>query len=472
MLTSLLIQNAEIYAVGRSDLRCQNGVISAIAPHLTPLPTDLVFDANHNALLPGLHDHHIHLCALAAAQASVNCGPPQVNNPQELAIALQQQEQQQQGSKSIRGVQYHESVAGDLDRYQLDKIINHKPVRVQHRSGKLWMVNSLAADLLNLDAAEASAQAGIERDSNGKATGRLFRMDNWLREKLSALEGLDIAGVSRQLASFGVTGITDTTYSNGAEILQKFSQAIDRGELLQRVHLMGTLDLPPSQHPFIARSALKILLDEDRLPELTELEQWIQRAHQDNRGVAFHCVTPTELILALSALTAVGPHAADRIEHASLTPADSFPLLRATGVTVVTQPNFIRERGEQYLQNVANEEHAQLYRAKSLIDYGIPVGGSTDAPYGNPNPWLAMDAAVHRATPQGIILGEHEKLTPESALALFISHPETPGAGPRQLSVGANADFCILDRSWLVARTKLAEVSVVATVRAGEFIYK
>jgi len=36
------------------------------------------FDANGGAVVPGLHDHHIHLNATAAAMASVSCGPPNV----------------------------------------------------------------------------------------------------------------------------------------------------------------------------------------------------------------------------------------------------------------------------------------------------------------------------------------------------------------------------------------------------------
>ncbi len=468
MLTSLLIKNAEIYGVGCGDIRCENGIISAIHSQLTANKNDLLLDAKGNALLPGLHDHHMHLYALAATQSSIPCGPPWVNNSQEFAAALQAHHQDKAW---IRGVQYHESVAGELDRYALDKIVKHKPLRIQHRSGKMWVVNSVAAEALELDSATTRRQVGIERDSQGIATGRLFRLDSWMREKLSLQEKIDLSIVSRQLASVGVTGFTDTTHSNNNDVLQKFSRACADGELLQRVWLMGGLNLSTSQHPFIQLGQHKIMLDEDRLPELDALENQIRMAHQHNRGVAFHCVTETELVFALTALGTAGKHPQDRIEHASLTPAATFPLLLNSGVTVVTQPNFIRERGEQYLQNVERENHAILYRGKSLLDAGIPLGGGTDAPYGEPNPWFAMAAAVLRATPQGIIIGENEKLTPDEALALFISPAQLPGGGPRQLMVGAEADFCLLDRPWHNARNMLAEVSVVATIRAGSLIY-
>ena len=49
---------------------------------------DEIVDAAGGVLLPGLHDHHIHLLALAAARVSVGCGPPGVNDREALAAAL------------------------------------------------------------------------------------------------------------------------------------------------------------------------------------------------------------------------------------------------------------------------------------------------------------------------------------------------------------------------------------------------
>ena len=41
--------------------------ISAIATGLRPRPGEQVIEADGAALLPGLHDHHLHLASLAAA---------------------------------------------------------------------------------------------------------------------------------------------------------------------------------------------------------------------------------------------------------------------------------------------------------------------------------------------------------------------------------------------------------------------
>ena len=54
------------------------------------------------ALLPGLHDHHAHLFATAAAATSVDCGPPRVRTREQLGAALMAVP----GTGWVRGVGY------------------------------------------------------------------------------------------------------------------------------------------------------------------------------------------------------------------------------------------------------------------------------------------------------------------------------------------------------------------------------
>ena len=476
MTNSLLITNAEIYSEPKStrasltDVRCANGLITEISDQLKPLINETVIDAKGGALLPGLHDHHIHLMSLAAAHASVRCGPPHVNNLHELTQALQNSET---GNNWLRGIAYHDSVAGELNREKLDKIVNDRPVRIQHRSGKMWIVNSTAAELLELDRQDLP---GKERDKNGVATGRLFRMDDWLREALDKQTGgqayPELGDISRLLASYGVTGITDTTPGNSASTLTEFIQAAENNKLLQRVLIMGDHTLPISKHPLIQRGAVKLLLDEYQLPDFEEFKSAITESHQQQRPVAVHCVTQTESIFALTALTEAGSIPGDRIEHASVCPDDILPLMLNTGVTVVTQPGFIHERGDQYLKDVEPADQAYLYRLQSFLKHNIPLGGSSDAPYGSPDPWIAIKAAVTRSTSTGKLIGENEKLTPEQALALFTSHSNTPGGEQRKLAIGEVADLCLMKHHWQKTRICLNSADVRLTLRDGYIIYQ
>ena len=462
----MLITRAEIEGTAPIDLRIAGGRIAELATALPRRAGERVIDANGGALLPGLHDHHIHLMALAAADASVCCGPPEVRSIESLTSALRES-----GARSgwVRGVGYHESVAGHLDRASLDDLAPDRPVRIQHRSGAMWVLNSPGVDRLGLD--RSVDQPGVERDATGRATGRLFRLDAWLRERLEHGTPPSLRQVSLRLASFGVTGLTDATADNSSSELGAFVAAAERGELLQRLLVMGGRDLPTAARGRVEAGALKVLLDEGDLPSFEQLQEAIETAHLESRPVAVHCVTRSELVLAAAAFGAAGARPGDRIEHASVAPPDAVQLLADLPLTVVTQPGFVRERGDAYLVDVEARDRPWLYRCAGFLRASVPLGGSTDAPFGNPDPWTVMRAAVDRRTEAGATIGADEALTPERALALFTSPPEQPGAPPRSIEPGVPADLCLLDRPWSAARSEPSSAMVVATIRHGAIIW-
>jgi predicted amidohydrolase YtcJ len=149
----------------------------------------------------------------------------------------------------------------------------------------------------------------------------------------------------------------------------------------------------------------KFHLHDADLPELSEVCAAIEASHAAQRPVAFHCVTRAELVFALLALREAGCIAGDRIEHAAVTPPDLLAQVAELGLTVVTQPNFIAERGDAYLRDVDSTDQPWLYRLRGFLEAGVALAGSTDAPFGDANPWKAMQAAVDRMTPAGAGIG-------------------------------------------------------------------
>jgi predicted amidohydrolase YtcJ len=217
----------------------------------------------------------------------------------------------------------------------------------------------------------------------------------------------------------------------------------------------------------------KILLDEPDLPEFDEFVSRIRRAHEADRGIAVHTVTRTEIHFALAAIEAAGARSGDRLEHASVAPRESLDLASRLGLSVVTQPNFVAERGDDYRIQVENRDLPYLYRVRSWLEAGVPLAAGTDAPFGDPDPWHAIRAAVTRSTRSGNTLGQAEVVSPETAVALFFDPFSTARAAQipsARLAIGQRADLCLLDVPWREARRDLSSDHVAATLCAGKII--
>ncbi len=240
-----------------------------------------------------------------------------------------------------------------------------------------------------------------------------------------------------------------------------------RDELLQQVHLGGREDLSElADNDRLTVGPFKLHLHDHDLPDFDDLTATMRRVHASGRPVAAHCVTELALVFTLAAFEEAGSIRGDRLEHASVTPDALLDQVAKLGLTIVTQPHFIAERGREYLHDIPAAEHALLYRCRAFIDAGIPLAGGSDAPFGSLDPWQAMRAAVLRKTQDGAVIGAEERLTPEQALALFTGSANAP-ATPRQINVGASADLCLLDSPWDIVRDDLKSQHVRLTLIGG-----
>jgi predicted amidohydrolase YtcJ len=405
-----LIRGVEVR--GRQcDVRFRDGRIERLG-RLARESNEEVVEGRGGALLPGLYDHHLHLMGLAAAAESIDVR----GGLQALRGAP--------GSGWIRGVGWPDGG----DRLSLDAVVADRPVRVQHRGGALWVLNTQAIRLLDVAAAE---HPGVEVDTAGFPTGRLWRMDSWLAERIGRTLP-DLAAVGRTLARLGITGVTDATPGLDAATCASLADALP-----QRLQLLGD---PGGAGP------VKIVVADSSLPTLPELVGMIHAARP--RPVAVHCVSAVALVLLVAALDEVGRIPGDRIEHASVVPAD---LVGRLGVAVVTQPGFIRDRGDDYVRDVDPVDLPDLYRYRSMLTAGTVIVPSSDAPYGPVDPWQIMVAARDRVTPDGAVLGPDETVSAACALDGFLRPLGCLAAPARRVVVGAPADLVLL-------REPLAEV--------------
>lgn len=466
-MSGLLIADVEL-ATGRADVRCSDGLITDVGSGLVPRPTETVI-RGVAAAIPGLHDHHLHLQAMAARSASVDVSSGAVSSAEDLRRVLQQADGRMQPGAWVRAVGYDERSGGWLDRSVLDAAVPRRPVRVQHRSGHLWVLNSAACAALEVD---RDGSHGVEREDHGVPTGRLFDRDEWLRARTPRAGRTDLGSVSRRLASYGVTGVTDATPTGCLADLEPLATACRDGTVVQRVQVMGGVELAGARAPEgLSFGPSKVVVADSRYPTVGALGEAFEAAHRHGRPVAVHCVTRIAAVLAIAAWDQVGARAGDRMEHGGVLPPDLVARLAELRITVVTQPSFLEERGDEYLAEVETDDLPHLYRCATLQQAGVGLGGSTDAPFGPEDPWKAMASAVGRRTRSGRHIGAIERLTPTRALELFLSGTGSPGGPPRTVLPGARADLCLLDCSRRRALEDLDAGHVVATVVGGRIVH-
>jgi hypothetical protein len=113
---------------------------------------------------------------------------------------------------------------------------------------------------------------------------------------------------------------------------------------------------------------------------------------------------------------------------------------------------------------------------KSLLDAGIPVAGSSDAPVSSYQPLVGVQAAVTELTSGGAAFAPAEALSVEQALAIYTrnaAHAAFDEDRKGTVTVGKYADLAVLRADpRTVPAGEIAAIPVVATMLGGEFVHE
>ncbi len=192
---NLIIRNAVTLTGALVDVRIEAGRIAELGK--VALRGKQEIDARGTTMLPGLHDHHLHILATAARRQSIDLTG--LTDPAAIRALLAAAP-----DSWLRAVGYDERAAGLPDAGLLDTWERERPLRVLDRTGALWALNSAALAQLR----DVPLPDGAERDASGRLTGRFWREDQWLGRALPRSLP-DLARLGMEFAALGLTGLTD-----------------------------------------------------------------------------------------------------------------------------------------------------------------------------------------------------------------------------------------------------------------------
>jgi predicted amidohydrolase YtcJ len=514
------IETAE--AIGVADGRVVSAgsdrdVVEAAAPGA------LVIDARDAAIVPGIHDFHLHLVGMARGRRALILG--EARNPVQLVELVSRRAARVPEGAWVTGHGWTEASLDVGALAGLEAAVGERPAFLSSQDGHSAWASAAARRRAGLSAATPDPVDGrVERGPSGEPNGILREgATEMVRRIAGRLQGELLADALdetlSELAGWGVTGATDAgdyDDANGIGAYAAFGDSFSSlAELASMIapRLRLTLDIPTDAIASAAEHGLQTaaavaglrfgwakayadgalgsrtaaLFAPYSCPEALgsgilrlgpdRLEAVIASARQAGISLAIHAIGDRAAAVVLDAFAAAAPRlpgsASDRLEHAQLVRPVDRPRFAALGVTASVQPIHApadRESAERCW--AGRTAHAYAYR--SLANAGALLAFGSDAPVATANPWLGLFAAVRRRKPGGAEAGWHleQALDPVAALSAYTLGPAA-AIGARDeghLRSGARADLAVLSidlATLLAADERLATTHADLTLVAG-----
>ncbi len=480
-------------------------------------------DLGGRRVLPGFVDAHMHPVMLADFSTQISALPPAVNSIEELTAAVAEFRSRQDGEQWIQGWGYDEGKFAEKrspNRYDLDAGSPDAPVSILRTCGHIRCVNSRALEIAGITKDTPDPEGGeIERDEHGEPTGVLkenarnlitpFIPEDDFNSKVKNLTAL-----GELLASQGIVAVADMGAIEKVDNYRFFAEAKKKGfrqEVAVYYFWEYYYDDPEFQIPaerldrnrqiFVA--GLKLIGD----GSVSGRTAWMNEPYLGTNECGISVCTDEQIKTAIDyckahglqlSVHAMGGKAIDRVldfiyPEASWTPED-VPYVRIEHVTepsesavrkaaekkvaFVTQPIFMYAEIESYLKNLGEERMRKCYPVRDMLDAGVHLSISTDAPATSwavpSDPFPNIKSAVTRKAYDGTDCGRKQRIDVETAIRLYTKEAAA-AAGFRetgQLKKGFKANFIILSDDIMTADPdEIDQIRVDETYIRGEKVY-
>lgn len=465
-------------------------------------PAERRIDAQGRTVLPSFIDAHAHLWWMALDRLVWQLSGPQAPRSidellQGLAERAREGEGEGQGAEWLVGHGLSEAGLAERrlpTRWEIDAVLPDRPVVLRRACGHAAVANTEALRRVGYREDSPDPPGGVLERENGVPNGVLREAAAMPLYPLLPRPGeaallRSLHAVAQQALSLGVGTVVEAAvgFTAGFEAEWAVWRALRaQGRFALRMGFMfgiGATEaalrgLKPELDPDWRAATLKLFSDGtlgSRTAALHEpycvctqrrgllmnppqaLRHGVHSAAAAGWQVAIHAIGDHGVDEALDALERAAPLTdgrPHRVEHLGLLDVAALRRLAATGTAVVTQASFIGRMGDGFAAALGPERAERLYPARSLIELGVPLVGSSDAPAGDLSPFRSMADARERRTPSGAVLGARERL---DAAEAFRCHTERAAAVMGladeigHLRPGAQADLLLVDTDPFVA---------------------
>jgi len=460
-------------------------------------------DLQGRTVLPGFVDAHVHLGALGLLHYAINL--QNLKSIEGVKKAVLEYRERYPQARVVIGFGWDQERFAEgrwPNKEDVDSVSKDVPVVLIRACGHAALLNSVALEILG-EQLKSLPSDFVARDTRARPTGLVFEEAVEIaREKFVELVGgrkdMLLRGIEHA-CSLGVTSIGFMSASlNDFKALQEL---LYEGVLRARVHVYfkhseyDTISKVGFRkgygHDMLVINGIKLFADGSlgaRTAFLSEdysdapgwrgklllNERELTRLLEDIVGnrlqPAIHAIGDGALDVALKAIKLAGAsHVGCRIEHASIARGDQIQAMSACGVKVVVQPRFVVSDWWA-VNRIGLKRVSWLYPFRTMMNSGIELGISTDAPIEPLNPWLTVEAA----TLQEGLWGARESLDVESVLHLY-TVGSARALGRLDIGVleeGFKADFIIVDKDPMVLPTnRVREISVLEAYVGGVRVY-
>lgn len=488
----IVIKNGKIQYVGSND-RLKD---------LRDSKTNVI-DCRNKTILPGFIDAHCHLLGFVESLLTLNLQPRNnVRSIHDIQFKIRQLSQKLSPGTWIRGRGYNDFYLEEKrhpTRWDLDIATPIHPIKLTHRSGHAYVLNSLGLKLANISRETPDPPGGlIDRDiRTGEPTGLLYGMGDYLAKIIPPLDSSQIErGIklaSKKLSSLGITSIYDASPRNNLARWELYGHWKKDGLLKPRVNMtLGLEGFAEYERRRFSREVDKAQLDikgvkiivhetTGRLnPSQEELNEAVLHIHQFGLQAVLHAIDEKPIKAACNAIEFAlqkfpRQDSRHRIEHCSVCPQPLAKCLASLGIIVVTQPSFIYYNGERYLRTVPNSNMKHIYPIATLLKNGIKVAASSDCPIVPASPMIGIYSAASRMAENGELILPEEKISPLEAIRMYTEdaakttfEETTKGS----ITSGKLADLVVLNGDpTKLPIDEIKDIEVEMTILDGEIVW-